>query len=543
MSVDNRNNLPYHSRWASETEIKSSLHKIDIKDSKHDAGGIPLFADSKTVYIDQTDTHSMIVGSTGSKKTRLIGMPVLQIFARSGESFIATDPKGELYEKTLPLLKELNYNVFVVNLRDPKKSNGWNPLLFPYKMYKSGNSNRAIELVLDMSDCIMRDSMSERDPYWHNSAGNLLSGLIITLFECGAENEIHFRSLRAMRGQALKNDNDSPHSSRDYTPPYIKEKFLEHLDKNVFVFSLLNGSIDAPDTTRECIISVFDQAMRPFFCQDELVEMLSNNDFDMAVIGKEKTAVFLVIPDENTLYYRLISVFIKQCYTVLIQEAQKHTSKKLPVRVNFLLDEFSSLPPISDFPVMITASRSRNIRFNLIVQSINQLFRRYGNDAETIRGNCENWIFLHSREISLLEELISLSGMKNNDQTLLSMSILQTLDKNKGEAVVFHKRLNPFIANLLDIDEYFQQIRHKEQIEYPVLKQQIQAVFDFENFCKHKSNYFISQLFNGKKMTEEEYCMPLKSLIMEPVFCGKADDDDESDDNDDDDDRMITLEE
>jgi hypothetical protein len=112
--------------------------------------------------------------------------------------------------------------------------------------------------------------------------------------------------------------------------------------------------------------------------------------------------------------------------------------------VNFLLDEFSSLPPINDFPSMITASRSRNIRFNMIVQSINQLRNRYGGHAETIRGNCEIWVFLHRCEYSLLEELVNLSGMRNREDPLVSVSMLQTLDK--GEAFILHKRKHPYIA-------------------------------------------------------------------------------------------------
>ena len=510
------NNTPY-SRWASEDEIKSSLQKIELKNNDFNFSGIPLFTAQEpgTVFVDHTDTHTTIVGSTGSKKTRLIGMPSLRIYARAGESFIATDPKAELYERTLPLLKEHGYKIFVLNLRDPQKSNGWNPLYIPYRFYKTGNRDRAIELVTDMANCMIQDSMSN-DPYWHNSAASMFSGLIITLFECAAENEIHLKSLRTLRSQAFKNLPESDNNTRDYTPPFIKERFLDYLDKSVFLFSLLNGTIEAPDTTRSCIISTFDQAMRPFFCQDNLVNMLSGNDLEMSSIGRKKTAVFLIIPDENTLYHRLVSVFVKQCYTALILEAQKQPLKKLPVRVNFLLDEFSSLPQISDFPAMITASRSRNIRFNLIIQSLNQLRIRYGIDAETIRGNCENWVFLHSREISLLEELVQLSGNKSCEEPLISVSMLQTLSKDKGEALVFHKRLHPYIANLMDIDCYFPDKRNGSKIKYPNNKQYTAEIFDLEKFCRSKDGYFLSQLFDGRKMTQEEYYSFDNDMIESP---------------------------
>jgi len=488
---------PTHSRWASESEIKTSLYKINLNGGSPRYGGIPLFADSEAVYADNTDTHSLIVGSTGSKKSRLIGMPALRLYARSGESFVATDPKAELYEKTLPLLKRLGYRIFVLNLRDPARSNAWNPLMVPYRLYCNGQRDKAAELVNDMAGCIMKEGCCN-DPYWQNSAADLLTGLLLLLFECAQEREINFKSLRALRTQAFR-DSDGGASANK---PFILEHFLKHLDKSSFINALFAGTAEVCDTTRGCILSVFDQAMRPFFSQDNLIDMLSANDLDMRSIGNEKTAVFLIIPDENTLYHKLISVFVKQCYTELIIEAHRQPSKSLPRRVNFLLDEFSSLPQIGDFPAMITASRSRRIRFNLIVQSVRQLQERYGCQAESIRGNCENWVFLHSRELPMLEELVNLSGMRNNDEPLVSVSMLQTLDKDKGEAFIIHKRMHPFITSLPDIDSYPGVKTNGKPAEYPMHSNKAEAVFDFEQFCNNNSRFVLSKLFTGKPLEE-----------------------------------------
>jgi type IV secretion system protein VirD4 len=199
-----------------------------------------------------------------------------------------------------------------------------------------------------MAGCIVKEDYYERDPYWHNNASDMLAGLLLILYECAQENEINFKSLRALRTQAFRILRENV--------PFIKENFLNYINTASFINSLLGGTAEVCDSTGGCIVSVFDQAMRPFFSQDNLIDMLSANDLDMGGIGKEKTAVFLIIPDENTLYHRLISVFIKQCYTEFIIEAQKQPSKSLPRRVNFLLDEFSSLPQISDFPSGISAS-------------------------------------------------------------------------------------------------------------------------------------------------------------------------------------------
>nr|AGS52918.1 putative conjugation protein [uncultured bacterium contig00019] len=516
-------NRPSYARWASEDEIKQSLCKVNFNETNRQCSGIPLYTGpDEQVYVDPSDTHTMIIGSTGSKKSRNIVMPSLQILAHAGESFIATDPKAELYERSLNMLRKMGLKPLVINLRDPRRSNCWNPLTIPYRLYRNGERDRSMELVTDLANCMVKED-SANEPYWQNSAADLLAGMILILFECAKESEINFKSLLALRIQALKINDSSP---------FIKENFLDCLDRSAFVASLLSGTAEVCDDTRSCIVSHFDQAMRPFFSQDSLINMLSVSDFDMSSIGKKKTAVFLIIPDENTLYHRLISVFVKQCYTELILEAQKQPGKRLPVRVNFMLDEFASLPPISDFPAMITASRSRNIRFNLIVQSLHQLRHQYGDNAEIIKGNCENWVFLYSRELQLLEELVRLAGTKSNEEPLITVPMLQTLDKNKGEALVLHKRLHPFIASLKDIDQYRNVSNNVKQIPYPVNTVKAENVFDFNKFCKSKSSIYLSLMFSGKteqeiSMEEEKRFMSIgdDDAVLEPLFTSVISDD------------------
>lgn len=159
------------------------------------------------------------------------------------------------------------------------------------------------------------------------------------------------------------------------------------------------------------------------------------------------------MPDEKTTYHRLISLFVKQCYERLIYLAQNSEQAAFRIRINYILDEFSTLPTISDFPAMITAARSRNIRFFLFVQSQKQLERRYQVEAETIESNCNNWVFLTSRELSLLKSISALAGQTAEGKPLISVFALQHLDKEKGEALVFSGRQFPYITDLVDISE------------------------------------------------------------------------------------------
>jgi type IV secretion system protein VirD4 len=199
-----------------------------------------------------------------------------------------------------------------------------------------------------------------------------------------------------------------------------------------------------------------------FIIRKSLSQVLSGSSFDIRKIGKEKTAIYIIVPDEKTTTHFLVTLFVKQTYETLISEAQRQKDKRLPVRVNFLLDEFCNIPTIPDMPSMISASRSRNMRFFLLAQGLYQLRQKYKEDAMTIQGNCDNWVFLSSKEHELLKEISNLCGERfyndgyngEKSRPLISTSQLQRLSKEKGEALILYGRHYPFVTELPDIDKY-----------------------------------------------------------------------------------------
>ena len=240
---------------------------------------------------------------------------------------------------------------------------------------------------------------------------------------------------------------------------YSNSLFKNFIEEDEIIASSLMGTIEAPDKTQSCILSTFDEKMRCFMIQPNLLEMLSNSSVFMDCISESKTIIYLIMPDEKTSYHKLVTLFIKQSYEYLIYKAQSNIGGKMKVRVNYILDEFSSLPTIKDFPTMITAARSRNIRFNLIIQSKHQLIERYKEETETIQSNCNNWIFFTSREVKLLEELSVLCGKRaNGEKYVIPPDSLQHLSKERGEALILSGRLYPYITILADIDKYYLKI-------------------------------------------------------------------------------------
>lgn len=435
---------------ANRSTIKNSL--VNIKDDLSDIqknnplitskGGIPLLYDRSehTAYVDATDSHSLIIGSTGSKKTRLVVLPLIHMLSYAEESMIISDPKAEIYNRTAAMLKQNGYKVTVLNFRNPSLGEGWNPLAIPYELYRKGERDRAYEFINDIALNLMCSELNHHDAFWEYSASDLLFGLILLAFKQSKKEKISFEDILNLRAELFQNGNPN-------------QNIWYEAKKDILIHHSLIGTIEAPDRTRDSILSTFDQKMRIFALQENLTDLLKQNTISVDRLGQEKTAVFLIMPDEKTTYHRLISLFVKQCYERLIYLAQNLDQSTFKIRINYVLDEFSTLPTISDFPAMITAARSRNIRFFLFVQSQKQLEKRYEVEAETIESNCSNWVFLTSRELSLLQSISILAGYTAEGKPLISVFALQHLDKEKGEALILCGRHFPYITELADISE------------------------------------------------------------------------------------------
>lgn len=438
--------------------VKKQYQKFEMKSRKYPQfesisemhGGVPVLwdAESGNIYVDNQDTHTLVLGATGSKKTRLIVMPTVRLLGWAGESMIISDPKAEIYNRTAFKLEQQGYHIIVLNFRNPIKGDGWNPLSIPYRFYQEGDIDRACEMVNDIATNLLAANEKSRDPFWQDSAANMFFGLVLTLFKMCVEDKqtemaVNISNVLKLRRQLF--DNTQPSMSPIWQ--YIKDDEV--------IAPALSGIVQTASDTRAGIVSTFDQKVRYFVFQPNLMDMLSNNTLMIDQFSEEKTVIFLIMPDEKTTFHPLISLFVKQSYEYMIYKTQEKTNGQAKIRVNYILDEFSSLPTIKDFPAMITAARSRNIRFCLIVQSKHQLNQRYGEETETIQSNCNNWIFLTSREVPLLEEISTLCGrVREGRMPLVSVFSLQHLDKESGQALMLCGRNRPYYAFLPDIDIY-----------------------------------------------------------------------------------------
>ena len=435
-----------YSRWAKDKEIMGAndVVKIPFLESKTSCGGTPIIYDKDNAYVDNSNMHTLVIGATGSGKTQGIINPTMKMLMKGRESIVITDPKGEIYEDHYKLLKDLGYQIIVLNFREPQKGSCWNPYDLPYKFQQEGNFDKANELLNDLSTNIVVDGQGQ-DPFWQNAAADYLTGLGLALFNDAPLEEININSINLMINQG---------EERFGASTYMKE-YYKMQDPTSSVAINLAGTVTTADETKAGIMTVLQQKVKTLAVTRNLSEMLSKNDFDMASIGETPTAVFMIIQDEKTTYHSLATIFIKQCYECLISTAYKHGGA-LPVRTNFLLDEFANMPKIKDISTMVTAARSRHIKFTFIIQNFAQLDKVYGKeDAQTIRGNCVNTIYLLTGELSALEEISKLCGdkivrvgkdKKEETRPLVTISELQRMKPD--EYVLVRHRCPPYKGKL-----------------------------------------------------------------------------------------------
>ena len=472
-----------YSKWASDKDIKTDKNIVKVRtiDDHIEAAGVALVNNGKEMWVDNGEYHNLIIGSTGSGKTECVVKPLVNLLSKKGESMVITDPKGEIYQYCGEYLKKQGYNIVILNFRDPEKGNSWNPLALPYMYYKQGNQDKATELLEDVSLNILYDKSEGGDSaFWQKSAADYFSGLTMGLFMDAKEKEVNLNSINFM---------STVGEERRGTKTYIQEYFnLKGEASPAYIFA--SNTINAPNETKGGILSTFRQKIRLFSTKENLSEMLSYSDFDMRDIGNKKTAVFMIIHDEKKTYHGLMTIFIKQCYETLIDCAQANGGK-LTYRTNFILDEFANMPPLKDVDSMVTAARSRSIRFSFIIQNFAQLNDVYGEEvAQVIKGNCGNLIYLISTELKALEEISKMCGevkSKEKDKTastpLVTVSDLQKL--KLFQAIIIRWRKNPFKTDLSPDFKIDWGIERKDAVLPTREKTQIE-LFDVKKFVSEK---------------------------------------------------------
>lgn len=446
---------------STETFLKKSV-VVDASDDVLDEAGVPLTWISGTKYATSpTELHTFIIGESGCGKTRKAIMPTIRLISKTGNSMVVSDPKGELYQTTSEALRAKGYDVKIINFKDPRRGNCWNPLSMIENQYRSGDKElqgKATHQLGELAESLAETVESSDDRYWETVAKDTFGGIARLLLEFGNPGSLTLDNISLIAAEINAGVYEKRVGLEKTWQNEEWKGFYEKLPSESLVKRGLSSFVEAPESTRQCIYAVLRGMLSYYVNQESLNVMLSASDFDFRQIGTKPTVLFIVLPDYEESLYPIATILVSQIYQTLVRLADDEGGK-LPNPVTFILDEFANFAPIPGISSMLTAARSRRIRFVLVCQSIEQLSLKYKSElmVEILLSNCRVWIFMSCRNISFLERLEKLCGEYRSPYTketvpLISVSDMQHFEM--GEVLVINDRCSPIIGKLKDYDKY-----------------------------------------------------------------------------------------
>lgn len=431
-------------------EVMEKLTRVDLDTGTIPAAGMPMYSDGHTAWVNPDCDHGIVMGPTGSKKSRSLVAPTACMCMAAGQSLVLVDVKGEFSTGTLaPFVRgtaqKFGYEERFFDLRS-FHGDGFNVLSYPCRLYKSGYRDTATELVGDLIAALAAIYKKSRaDPFWDLMASLLLSGIIIILFTiCDDERKINLLSVMSCLNE------------RGW---FVLQKWSKEVSADNLIFNQLQPVLDAADKTRQSIFASAASFIQRFMLNTSLVKMLCSSSFDLDDIWRKKTILYLIVPDETSEYDSLVSVMIGQLCSALNQAAYK-LGGSLPRRVNFLVDEAANFY-IPNLDRCCSALRSRNVRFMLFGQGIEQFKNAYPKEAPTILCNCRDAFSLGCQEQALYDFMVERIGSttataNGAPKPLISQEQLRSLKVTReyGEALCTSSKGIKYVTRLPDISCY-----------------------------------------------------------------------------------------
>ncbi len=510
-TVSNKNKDNYN-KLMSTKEAKAGLNKIEFNKDRIMHGqlrsGLPIVVEKNKIWLDPSDSHNIIVGTTNSGKTFSILYEMIELSRLAGESAVIVDLKGELSQKTYHKFKNDGYKCYCIDFINPECSDPWNPFMMGFKefmkeknrvheylsktekrindlketfkrihgndveficnelnengdpIYVDGkiqsypNYSKAEEYFNDVFNIIFDDTKGD-NKIWNDFAKDLANGIIFYLAE--------FEKAEYMNFDAVKKIVDYGDMVIRGKETYLRKalSILMEKDKSHKAIELLASYVDGADNTKKSIRQVFSTVISRYTMNQDIKNMLASTDtINLDRIGDEKTVIFLKVHDEKSIYYPLVNLFMSQIYESLIANARNNENLRLKVPLNILWDEFGSSPKFEPIKNLLSAGRSRGIRVTMVLQGYDQLESKYGKeDARSIKNNAMNKVYLLSSDEETLKEFSNLAGKKliyidgkPQDEPLFSTERLSKFQL--GEALFIRQRLNPFYTKLLPYTSY-----------------------------------------------------------------------------------------
>lgn len=296
------------------------------------------------------DTN-LIIGKKNTGKTKYILFNEVKKAINNNENLCIFNTRDEYFKTFSKGLKDNNYNLITLNLNDTTKSNGYNPLIVPYELYKNNKLDEAVALINNLALELFKDDNPNSDPFWENMAANYFTGLVLILFKEGRLDEINLGSIQVIMNQGEMSINDTT---------YLK-KYLENIDVTDIIYISLSPIVFAPVETRGSIISVAKQKLNLYMLREQLLNLLNTNEININNLT-DKTAI--MINSDKTM--DIANIFIDQ----LIDTTS--------LSFTYILDNFDSLKAILSFNKLLDNASYSNNKVYAAVHNEETLKDKYG---------------------------------------------------------------------------------------------------------------------------------------------------------------------
>lgn len=413
-------------KWGSPKQVNSQIEqKQSFPLTKHVRLGMDTYKHRRNLNI-------LTLGGSGAGKTRSLALPGIM---ECNASFVITDPKGEILAAVRHLLKEKGYAVKAFNLVDFSQSDGYNP--FKYVR----DDKDVLRLITNLIRNTTPKGSSGSDPFWEKAETALLESLMFYLLYEAPEEEQNFSMIMKMLSYAdVREDKETYVSALDLLFKQLGDNQPMHIAvKQYRIYKQAAGK-----TAKSINISL---AVRlAAFNMDQICSITDHDDMGISELGKQKTAIFAVIPDNDTSLSYLVGMLYTQIIQELYYQADHVYHGRLPIHVRMILDEFANVSLPEEFDKSLATMRSREISATIIVQNLAQLKGLYKEHGwETITGNCDTLLYLGGNEQSTHEYISKLLGKETIDT--------RTHGQTKGKSGSYSTNMQTTGRELMTPDE------------------------------------------------------------------------------------------
>lgn len=375
--------------------------------------------------------NTLVIGGSGAGKTRFYAKPnILQC----NTSYVVLDPKGEIIRSVGHLLEDEGYVIKVIDLIDMKNSLGYNP--FHYIQ----SDKDVLKLITNLIRNTTPKGSSTNDPFWEKSETALLEALMLYLYHYAPEDEQNFTMIMEMLNYAeVKEDEE------DYESP-LDELFkrLEITDPSSLALKQYKIYKQAAGKTAKSILISVGVRLAAFNLE-EIASLTKYDEMELDQIGEKKTALFAIIPDNDSTFNFLIGMLYTQLFQMLYYQADYIHDGELPVPVHFLMDEFANVALPDEFDKLLATMRSRQIFVSIIIQNLAQIKALFKDSWESIVGNCDELYYLGGNEQSTHKFISEYLGKETLDTN--------TYGKSSGRSGNYSTNYQQTGRELLTADE------------------------------------------------------------------------------------------